>query len=274
MPFLLGAVPLIASALGTTLPTALAIGLPAAAGAFGMASGIAREDPFAAIMGAAEGALGGLGGAGALGSGLSGASAGSQAGQAAQAAAQGAQAAAQGSTTAAPILGAAETAASAIAPTAQIGETVARAPTALMDSINAGLNTTIDASKPLEAVAPLTWGGESPQSLFLPGGSAIPQNLGAPTKSMGLADSISAGLQGASAATQGVMGLIDAFRDKKGGSGVSLQGVDNYLPAMPFGQLGNLPQSPQADGGVTKTPFNLELPGNELFYQLMNSFVG
>lgn len=267
MPFLLGVAPLVASALGTTLPTALAIGLPAAAGALGMASGIARGDPLAAAMGAAEGAFGGLGGAGVF-SGLGGVSAGAQAGKVAG---EAAQAAAQGSTTAAPIITAGESAASAIAPATQIGEMAAKAPTSLMDSINAGLKTTIDSSKPLEAVAPLTWGGESPQSAFLPGGSSIPQNLG---KNMGIADAIGMGLQGASAATQGVMGLIDSFRDKSKGTRMNFGAINNYLPAMQSGQLSSLPQAPQFEGGVTRTPLNIELDRNQMFYDLMNSFVG
>ncbi len=263
MPFL-GAVPLIAGALGAQLPTALAIALPAISGAFGMASGIARGDPISAGLGALEGATGGLGAASAASSAGGAASAAGQIAQGAQAA----QAAAQGSTVAAPILQAGETAAK----TADLATTV---PKSLMKSINAGLSTPIDSTKPLEAVAPLTWGGEAPQSVFLPGGSAIPKDLGVATKGMSTMDAISSGLAGAGAATQGVMGIINAFRDKSRGGGINFGSINNYLPAMQGNNLGQLPQAPQFDGGVTKTPLNINVgDSNDLFYQLMNSFVG
>ncbi len=218
MPFLLGAIPGLASAFGASLPTALAIGLPAASSALGVASGIAQGDPLSAILSGASGLAGGLTG-GLAGGGFPGADP------------QAALSAAQGSTTAAPIMQAGETAASTIPQAARVG----------MD---------------------------------LHGATDLLQGVAPATKSMGLMDAIGNGLAGASAATQGVLGVIDAFRDKSRGSGMNFGAINSYLPPAQANNLAALPQAPSFEGGVSRTPFNMNISDNDLFYQLMGAYNG
>lgn len=237
----LGAIPLLAGAAGATLPTALAIGLPALSGAFGLASGIARGDPISAILSGAEGALGGLGGAGALG-GLSGATS-----------------AASASPAAAPVLQAGESAVSNMAPIAQGATNVIEG----LPDISGVLGSTSNATGMPQLIPEIS---TSASQAFL-----APASM---TKSMSTMDMIGTALQGAGAATQGVMGLIDSFRDKTKVSPMSFGAINNYLPSMQAGNLGELPRTPQIESSVMQTPYNLEFGDNEMFYRLMGAYQG
>ncbi len=246
MPFL-AAIPVLMSAAGvggTAMATAATIA-SALAGATGLASGIIQNDPLGAATSAISGAVGGLGGMGSLG-GLGGATG------AAGAAGAGADAAgaAQGLTAATPILGAGETAANTVLP-----------------AIDAATTPVVSGASMLPEAL-----GRS--GMMMHPGADLISAAGNATKGMSTMDMIGQGLQGASAATQGVMGIIDAFRDKGGVGRMNFGAINSYLPAMQGSNLNQLPQAPQFEGGVTRTPFNIELDDNQTFYQLMNAFQG
>jgi hypothetical protein len=155
-------------------------------------------------------------------------------------------AAAQGSTTAAPIMQAAD-AASSIAPASNV------------------ISGLPDLSGVMGAGSPLASSSQILQGL---------NSMGPATKSMSTMDMIGSALQGAGAATQGVMGLIDSFRDKTKVSPMKFGAINNYLPPMQAGNLGELPQTPQIESSVMQTPYNLEFADNDLFYKLMGAYQG
>lgn len=243
MPFLAAIPGLLASAgVGGSIMGTLATVLPAVSGAAQLASGIVQGDPGAAISGAVSGALGGLGGAGAFGS--AGGSApqalGSAAGQSVGAAAQ------------------------------QAPSLVASAPTI------ASAAPAVEAASQMPDLSAALNAPAIPQAELV---SAMHANnfLDPVAKGMSIGEKVGLGLQGAGAATQGVLSILSAL--KKPDTGTTRWGlgggINTNLPAMSGTNTGNLPQVPKMQipgAGELPTLRMPELQDNALLYQLLGAF--